>query len=78
MKYAIVTELLLLNSGKSTPMPIVTIGKKLQDLGDRLHITATEMDNYANANSGLLVSDKFCEIYVFVCNDTTVSIMIAV
>ena len=69
MKYIFVTELILSNSRESTAMTIVSIGKKLQDLGDRVHITATDMDNYSNANSALLASDKFCEIYIFVCND---------
>ena len=59
-----VSELLLSTSGKSTAMAIPGIGKKLQDLGDR--VTVTNIDNYSNADCGLLASDKFCEI--FVCN----------
>ena len=51
------------NSSKPT---VVSIGTKLQDLGDR--VAATNMDNYSNADSGLRAFDKFCEI--FVCNDT--------
>ena len=53
-------------SGKSTALAIPAISKKLQDLGDR--VTATNVDNYSNADSGLLASDQFCEI--FLCNDT--------
>ena len=51
-----VSELVLSTSGKSTAMTILAIGKKLQDLGDR--VTSTNTDSYSNADSGLPASDK--------------------
>ena len=68
MKYIFVTEPILSNSDKSTAITIATIGKKLQDLDDR--VTGTNTGDYSNEDidSGSLVCDKFCEI--FVCHDT--------